>query len=116
MSSLKTTDFRDERPGTIALHSTTYLAVYVGPGGPISVTFESDNLDDARDCITEYGAEWFDEGLDYLDLPEGAASEDVEREIAERGWRMVAPAAGLRSPEPTRSARVGVIPYSIYTA
>lgn len=67
----------------------TYLAVYMGPGGPISFTIEAEGLGHAKRLADLVGKGKYDEGADELGLEPDASDEDVEAALGEQGWELV---------------------------
>jgi hypothetical protein len=68
---------------------TTYLALYTGPNGPISHTFDAADLDEAREHVKTHGKDWYDAAADALDIDPDSATLDVDIEDALRGeWTL----------------------------
>lgn len=69
--------------------TTAYLAVYTGPNGPISATFEAENLSAALAVFAERRQEWYDDAEDYLGNPPGASDEAIDATLDEGRWELV---------------------------
>ena len=76
--------------------TTTYLALYTGPGGPVSKIFEAEDLEDAcaivesqRDLAS--GSSWYDRAEDAIGIDsDGTVTEEMQAEIDtwidDNGW------------------------------
>jgi hypothetical protein len=69
--------------------TNTYLALYTGPGGPISSVFTADSLEDAKEFVQGWGSSWYDDGEDALDLPAGADEREIDEALLAGQWDLV---------------------------
>lgn len=68
---------------------TAYLALYTGPGGPISFVLKADTIEDAIAHVAEHGREHYDAGSDALDIdPEGTMPHAIDDALAAGGWAL----------------------------
>jgi hypothetical protein len=68
------------------MNTTTYLAVYTGPNGPISATFEAEDLRAALAVFDERRREWYDDAEDHLDLPPNASNKEIDASLGDGEW------------------------------
>jgi hypothetical protein len=67
-----------------------YLALYTGPGGPISLEFEAENLQQAREIVAEEGSQWFNSGADDLNLDPASPTldDDIVAALEVGAWTL----------------------------
>jgi hypothetical protein len=71
----------------------TYLALYTGPNGPISATFESNAyLAEILAHVAEHGRTWYDGAANDLELEPDASESRVEAALAAEGAELFAAA------------------------
>lgn len=76
----------------MTMTNTNYLALYIGPCGPISAFVTADSLAAAKRVIAERGHDWYDTGSDVLGLDPDSDGLDGEIELALEGWTLVSKA------------------------
>jgi hypothetical protein len=70
----------------ITTPSTSFLAIYTGPGGPISSRMYATNIRGARAEALADGRAWCDAGRDDLGLPPAASEDEVAEALNAGGW------------------------------
>jgi subtilisin family serine protease len=68
-----------------------YLALYTGPGGPISHEISVGNMSDALEAVERDGKSWYDDAEDELGLDPDSPTlaEDIATALEEGGWDLV---------------------------